>query len=255
MKHIIPVDLTSACYGKVKDVKYDMDVLPWGATEPHNYHLPYMTDSILSHKIAVESAQKAYREADAHVMVLPPVNFGSHNLGQHSLPFCIHYRYETQKAVLTDTVEALERQGIKKLLIINGHGGNSFKNMIRDLALDKPDFMIATTEWYTVEDSSKYFEAEIDDHAAETETSVMMYYFPESVNLEEAGSGEVIGKFKIESLDRKVAWTPRHWDRISADTGVGDPAKASPEKGRKFADAIVAKISRLLVEMSQSELY
>ena len=48
------IDLTVSCYGKVKDVKYDVVILPWGATEPHNLHLPYLTDCILPHDIAVD---------------------------------------------------------------------------------------------------------------------------------------------------------------------------------------------------------
>ena len=255
MSDTIATNLSETCYGKVRDTHYDMAILPWGAIEPHNLHLPYLTDSILSQKISVEAAKKAYADGGAKVMVLPAVDGGSQNQGQHTLPFCIHYRYETQKSILTDTVDALHRQGIRKLLIINGHGGNSFKNMIRDLAIDKPDFLIAATEWYTVEKASEYFETKIDDHAAETETSVMMYYYPEKVNKAEAGSGEVIGKFKIESLNQKVAWTPRHWDKTSTDTGVGDPSRATAEKGRRFADTIVAKLSRLLIEMSQNDLY
>ena len=46
------IDLTVSCYGKVKGVKYDVVILPWGATEPHNLHLPYLTDCILPHDIA-----------------------------------------------------------------------------------------------------------------------------------------------------------------------------------------------------------
>jgi len=53
------VDLSVSCYGKVKDRKYDIVILPWGATEPHNLHLPYMTDCILSHDVAVDAALMA----------------------------------------------------------------------------------------------------------------------------------------------------------------------------------------------------
>ena len=47
------IDLTVSCYGKVKDVKYDVVILPWGATEPHNLHLPYLTDCILHWNVPV----------------------------------------------------------------------------------------------------------------------------------------------------------------------------------------------------------
>lgn len=50
------VDLSISCYGEVKDGRYDIVALPWGATEPHNLHLPYMTDCILSHDVAVSAA-------------------------------------------------------------------------------------------------------------------------------------------------------------------------------------------------------
>ena len=53
------IDLTVSCYGKVKDVEYDVVILPWGATEPHNLHLPYLTDCILPHDIAVDAATLA----------------------------------------------------------------------------------------------------------------------------------------------------------------------------------------------------
>ncbi|MDE5639825.1 MAG: creatininase family protein, partial [Odoribacter sp.] len=162
-------------YGKTKGVKYDLVVLPWGATEPHNLHLPYLTDCILSEAIALDAAGQAEEKEGLKVMVLPPVAMGAQNPGQRDLLFCIHYRYETQKAILTDIVASLYHQGIRKMVIINGHGGNSFKSMIRDLAVDYPDFLIASSEWFTVEPASAYFE-EKDDHAGEMETSVMMYY-------------------------------------------------------------------------------
>ena len=50
------IDLAVSCYGKVRPLTYDMVLLPWGATEPHNLHLPYLTDCILSHDIAVDVA-------------------------------------------------------------------------------------------------------------------------------------------------------------------------------------------------------
>ena len=81
------IDLTVSCYGKVKDVKYDVVILPWGATEPHNLHLPYLTDCILPHDIAVDAAALALEHSGVRCMVMPPVPFGAHNPGQRELPF------------------------------------------------------------------------------------------------------------------------------------------------------------------------
>ncbi len=248
------IDLSITNYGTVKDLKYEIVLLPWGATEPHNYHLPYLTDSILSHAIAVDTAEAVLQNYNVRCMVMPPVNFGSQNPGQKELPFCIHTRQSTQQAILEDIVSSLYVQGIRKMLIINGHGGNNFKGMIRDLSQTYPDFLIFTTEWYTVVPAKEHFEAEIDDHAGETETSVMMYYYPELVNLSEAGSGNST-KFAIESLNKKIAWAPRNWQKISKDTGVGNPMKATAEKGKDFAEIIVDKLTKLLWEIGTKDLY
>ena len=53
-------DLSVSTYGEVRQHEYEVVILPWGATEPHNLHLPYWTDSILAHDISVAAAKKAY---------------------------------------------------------------------------------------------------------------------------------------------------------------------------------------------------
>ena len=64
------IDLIVSCYGKVKGVKYDVVILPWGATEPHNLHLPYLTDCILPHDIAVDAAALALQNSGVRCMVM-----------------------------------------------------------------------------------------------------------------------------------------------------------------------------------------
>lgn len=248
------IDLSISCYGKVKDLKYDMAILPWGATEPHNLHLPYLTDCILPHDIAVDAAALAFQHSGVRCMVMPPIPFGAQNPGQRELPFCIHTRYSTQQAILEDIVASLYAQGIRKMIILSGHGGNNFKGMIRDMAFAYPDFLIITTDWFTIIPTQGYFDALVDDHAGELETSAMMYYHPELVNILEAGSGEA-KPFVIESLNEKMAWTPRHWDKATKDSGVGDPRLASAEKGARYLKLVIEKLAKLFVEVSQNELY
>lgn len=247
-------DITTAKWGEVaKTSRYDMAILPWGATEPHNGHLPYCTDVLTSQAIAFEVAAEV-RKSGVNVMVLPGVPFGSQNPGQNDLPFCIHTSQSTQFAILRDIVRSLDHQGIRKLLIINGHGGNSFKGFIRDLAVEKPDFMIASSEWFTFIPRRDYFDAVVDDHAGEQETSVMMHYYPELVKMEYAGDGSS-RSFAIDGLNKKVAWIPRNWTKVTDSTGVGDPSKSSAEKGRAYAAAVVAEYVRLVVDLCRKELY
>lgn len=251
------IDLSVSAYGITRQLDYDVCILPWGATEPHNLHLPYLTDAILAHDVAVDAAQLAFDECGIRTMVLPPVAMGAQNPGQRDLKFCIHYRQRTQAAILTDIVASLYHQGMRRLLIVNGHGGNTFKGMIRDLAVDYPDMLILSSEWFTVLPAKEWFD-EPGDHADELETSVMMHYHPELVNLSEAGPGKA-NAFALPSLQQKVAWLPRHWTRVTADTGIGNPHLATAEKGRRFAEAVAAKYALLIKELAavttEQELY
>lgn len=243
------IDLISATWGDIQHKSYDIVLLPWGAVEPHNYHLPYLTDCYLSYHIARDCAENL-RHRNVKCMVMPPVYFGSQNPGQWNKPFCIHTKTETQKAILTDIVTSLHTQGFRKLVLINGHGGNTFKPFIRDLAMSFPDFYVVVVDWWSVVPTEGYFEEHPDDHAGEQETSVLLHYRPDLVQLDKAGDG-VVAPCKISGIDKKTGWMPRNWDEVSTDTGIGNPRKSSAEKGKKYADAVVAKISELLKELAR----
>lgn len=246
-------DLSVSCYGVARRQAYDIAILPWGATEPHNQHLPYLTDAILSHDVAVDAALIARRRYGIMAMVLPAMPLGAQNPGQRDLNFCIHYRSATQMAVLTDIVASLHHQGIRRLLIVNGHGGNTFKPMIRDLAVDYPDMLIAVGEWFKGAKATDYFAAP-GDHADELETSVMMHYHPELVRLEEAGDGHSRG-FADEALASGVVWVPRNWLRVSDDTGIGDPRPSTAEKGARFAAAVSSRYADVIKALCADDLY
>lgn len=247
-------DIYTAKWGDVKQERdWHIALLPWGATEPHNGHLPYCTDVILSRAIACETAEKL-QAFGIRAMVLPGIPLGSQNPGQTALPFCIHTTQETQKAVLRDIIDSLRRTGIRRLMIVNGHGGNSFKGMIRDFAVTHPDFLVLESEWYAFIPRKDYFDARVDDHAGEQETSVMLHYHPELVKMEYAGEG-ASKPFAVEGLNEKVAWLPRDWSRVSVDTGVGNPLAATAEKGKAYADAVVEKYVRLIRDLCTSDLY
>lgn len=247
-----PYILEQTNWKQIKNQKYDVAILPWGATEPHNYHLPYGTDSIETAKIAEVAAGIAW-EKGAKIMVLPTIPFGVQNVGQIDLPFCLHMRTSTQLIILEDILTALNAQGIKKLVIMNGHGGNDFRQLVRELQPKFPELFISLVEWFTLFNQNDYFE-EDGDHANEMETSIILYYFPELVlPLNEAGDGAA-KQFKLDSLKNKTAWAPRQWDKVSEDTGVGNPKKASAEKGKKFLDDVTAKIVEYFIELAACDI-
>lgn len=247
-------DITYAKWGEVGATdSYHLAILPWGSTEPHNRHLPYCTDVLTTQAIAFEALEKASLRG-VKAMVLPAIPLGSQNPGQVELPFCLHASQATQESILRDIVFSLDRQGIRKLLIMSGHGGNIFKGMIRDLMIANPGFTICHNEWFNIVKRDGFFEEEEDDHAGELETSVMLHYYPDEVRMDLAGKGES-RSFAIQGLNEKVAWAPRDWARTTSDTGVGNPGKATADKGRRYMEAVIPRIVAFIVDFAFKDLY
>lgn len=245
-----PYILAESSWSDIQSQKVDLVILPWGATEAHNYHLPYATDNYQVNRIAAESARKAW-EREASVLVLPCIPFGV-NTGQTDIRLDINMHPGTQKAVLGDIVEVLNRQRIHKLLVLNGHGGNDFKTMLRELGVKYPDMFLASCNWFQALDKSNYFENS-GDHADEMETSLMMYLAGNLVRpLDSAGSGKD-KKFKVNALNEPWAWSERKWSQVTEDTGVGDPSKSSEEKGEKFFNDLTDKLADFYIELSEAD--
>jgi creatinine amidohydrolase len=241
-----PWVIAETTWKTVKATQYDAAVLPWGATEAHNYHLPYATDNIQSDSVAAEAARLAW-DAGARVAVLPCVPFGV-NTGQIDIPLCLNLNPSTQALLLADIVHSLEVQGFTKLVIVNGHGGNDFKQMIRELQ-PKTSVFLSTVNWYKIVDPSSYFD-DLGDHAGELETSVMMYIAaPLVAPLGEAGDGAE-KKSHLAAVREGWAWAPRQWTKVTADTGIGDPKAASAEKGERYFAVVTVKLASYFVELA-----
>jgi creatinine amidohydrolase len=245
-----PYILAESSWKTIKESSFELAILPWGATEAHNFHLPYGTDIIEAESVAAESARLAW-EKGAKVIVLPCIPFGV-NTGQADIKLDMNMNPSTQLAVLGDVVEVLDRHDVRKLVILNSHGGNDFKSMIRELGLKFPRMFLCQCNWYQSVDQKEYFENR-DDHAGEMETSVILHLAPSLVRpLTEAGDGTA-KKFRFEAIREGWAWAERKWSQVTKDTGVGDPRKASAEKGERYFKAVSQKVAQFLVELAKTE--
>lgn len=244
-----PYILAETTWQAVKETAFDVVILPWGATEAHNYHLPYGTDNYQADYVAAEAARLAW-EQGAKVVVLPAIPFGV-NTGQLDITLNINLNPSTQLAILRDVVQVLARQGIPKLVVLNGHGGNDFKQMLRELQAEFPGVFLSTATLFRIVDRGRFFEAP-GDHADEMETSMMLHLAPDLVRpLAEAGDG-ASRRFRIRAL-REWAWAQREWSQVSADTGVGNPAAATAAKGAAFLSAVTQELSHFLVELAAAD--
>jgi len=246
-----PYILAESTWKQVREQEVDLVVLPWGATEAHNLHLPYATDVMQSDHLAAEAARLAHEEG-AKVMVLPTIPFGV-NTGQTDIYLDINLNPSTMTAIVGDVLDTLDRQGIRKFLIFNSHGGNDFKPVLRELGLQYPDMFLAFTNWFSAVDKSKYFDNE-GDHADEMETSLMLHIRPDLVRpLSEAGPGTE-HKIKIKSIREGRAWTERKWSEVTEDTGIGDPRQATVEKGEAYFKEVTRSMADLFVEIANADL-
>jgi len=246
-----PYILAETNWKAVNETKFELAVLPWGATEAHNYHLPYGTDNIESDYLAAESARLAW-DKGAKVIVLPTMPFGV-NTGQSDIYFDINLNPSTQFAILGDIIEVLNRQGIYKLMIFNSHGGNNWKSMVRELGLKYPNMFICVSNWYQSLDKKIYFN-EPGDHADEMETSLMLYLKPELVlPKKDWGTGKE-KKNKIKAFSESWVWAERKWSQISEDTGVGNPKAATKKKGEHFFKDVTEKMAHLFYEIGKADI-
>jgi creatinine amidohydrolase len=242
-----PFVLHEANYPQLKEHRPNVAVLPWGATEAHNRHLPHGTDVIEATEIAERSAELA-QAAGARIIVLPTIPFGN-NEQQLDQVATISFRTATAAAILTDVARSLSMQGIDRLVVLNAHGGNDFKPLIRDVQKQSGMLIVLINFYQLAPDVQATIFEEPGDHAGEMETSLILHLRPQWVAMEQAGRGARV-PFAIEGLTQSGVWTPRPWSATHPDTGAGNPIAASAQKGAQYLQRISLEISRVLKSIS-----
>ena len=250
--------LSEVNYGIVKDNPYSVAVLPMGATEPHNYHLPYGTDTFESEAIASRACEAAF-EKGARVVMLPAIPYGTET-NQQKCPLSINLNPSTLATIIRDIVDSLGNHGIRKLLILNSHGGNEFKPVLRELH-GKTPVHIFLCDWFrgvSADVQPEIFD-DAGDHAGEMETALALAYFSEFVDVDpETGKIRAAdGSFKqtrFKAVNEGWVSLTRPWHLLTESTGVGNPHPATAEKGRQLMSVLVDRISGFLIELAAADV-
>lgn len=188
-------------------------------------------------------------EKGAKVIVLPTVPFGV-NTGQVDITLDLNINPSTQLAILRDLIAVLHRENIRKLLLLNTHGGNNFKPILRELGLEFPEMFLVSCFCFGAVDKDDFFDEE-GDHADEMETSLLLYLQPDLVlPLDEAGEGKERQPV-IRGIREGWAWSERQWSMVTDDTGIGNPKAATREKGERYFKAVIEKVAELMVELAE----
>jgi creatinine amidohydrolase len=236
---------------QVKAAKYEVAVLPMGATEAHNWHLPYGTDSYQNDAICAEAGRIAW-EAGAKVGMLPNIPFGVQT-GQLDIPFCINMNPGTQTLLINDVIASLAGVGVPKLVVFNGHGGNDFKQILRELQAKWPQVFLSEVFWPRLHDGAGIIDHP-GDHADERETSLMLHLHGGLVLPKpEWGPGRTRAS-KLKAIREKRAWAQREWTKATVDTGSGDPKLSTAEKGRAYFDVLSNRFAEYLIELAAADI-
>jgi creatinine amidohydrolase len=251
-----PWKLAETNYGTVKTLHYEVAVLPLGATEPHNLHLPYGMD-IFEGSLVGEKICEAAWDRGAKVVLLPAMPYGTQT-NQVRFPLAMNVNPSTLAAVITDLVESLVQHKIFKILLLNSHGGNDLKFVLRELYGRTPA-QIFLCNWYQIfSDVYGQIFQERDDHAGEMETSLALAYCPELVARNPDGTLTAdegrAALTRFEAVNRGWVSITRPWHLLTTNAGSGNPHAATAEKGRRLMDVLVERLSSFLVELSAAPL-
>ncbi|MEM7558916.1 MAG: creatininase family protein [Planctomycetota bacterium] len=247
--------LEEVTLGDVREMDCQVAVLPMGATEPHNLHLPYGTDSLQAWHLADGSCQKA-NELGGRVLQLPVIPYGTET-NLREFPLALNLQPSTLSLVLQDLVDSLEQSGIRKLLILNSHGGNDFKPFLREM-YGQTDVQIFLCNWYQmIQDLVAEICEHDEDHAGEMETSLIMKLRPELVKLEGdklAADEGARRPLRFEALKNGWVGLSRPWHLLTTNSGSVNPHSATAEKGEHIYQEVVARVGTFLAELSQAEI-
>ncbi|MBD3178745.1 MAG: creatininase family protein [Candidatus Latescibacteria bacterium] len=237
--------------------KVDIAILPVGSVEQHGPHLPLDSDAFDARYLAERIAEAC---SDPRPLVLPLIPYG------------VSYEHEEFSGTVTisnDTLAALVYEigmsvagnGINKLVIINGHGGNipALNYAAQKITRDSRIFVCVDTGETSDVDIENMIETPNDIHAGEIETSTSLAVRPELVKMEKAVKS--VPGFSSRYLEftskRGVTWY-MYTKKISESGVIGDPTRASAEKGERIWQVMIAHLVALVEDlkgMSPDEIY
>jgi creatinine amidohydrolase len=255
-KNFILAELTADQISKIKK-NVEIVLLPIGAVEQHGPHLPISTDSIIAYETAKEVARRINSEFS--VLVAPLIPIGK-SIEHMSLGGTITFETETLTRVVKDVCKSLVKDGFHRIVIVNGHGGNTLllQDIIRDIRYETGAFL-AVIDLFTglLTDALDPKLKPLDIfHACYLETSLLMYLHPElvrsdKIRFEKPDQFTAEAGYKHLKLDSKTvnfSWLTRD---ISRKGVVGDPTKASEKDGRRLFTLMVERICEVLREVKK----
>ncbi|MCK6473776.1 MAG: creatininase family protein [Planctomycetes bacterium] len=235
---------------EVRAFKPEVAVLPLGSTEPHGPHLPYGTDTWQVTRLARLGVQRA-NERGARAILYPALPI-TNNANVRAFPFACRMGVRTLIQVIIDIAKQAWEDGVRKLVLVNGHGGNpgAIFGALREISgMDDMPFVCEAGHL-----KPEGFVSPIEhpsDHAGESETSRMMWIRPDLVRTSKLRNNP-ISELRIPAL--AMANFVRPWHLYIPQSAGGETRKASPKKGKIVIEAEAGALAELLVQLTHAKL-
>jgi len=234
---------------------FDPEVVVLGvaSTEPHGPIIPYGSDFFQCDAICRKAVTRA-NEGGARALMYPTLAIGN-NVNFKKFPFACRIGVRTLMRVLLDIIQALEEDGIRKIVLVNGHGGNTdaMRATLREHFDRTPEERRAFVCIGGGMPSKEALEAiqHPSNHGGESETSRNLYLHPDLVRTEKLQKLP-FGKPFVKSLaEDKVLWV-RPWHLHVPKGGGGETRTASTEKGKALIESGAEGLADFLVELSKA---
>lgn len=240
-----PLEIQHLSAADFRQSPFEKVILPLGSLESHGGHLPFGTDALTAHLVALDIAARLPKTA-----VLPPLNYG---VSEHykDFPFTISVGFETEISFLRDIFESIHREGIRKIFIMNGHDGNiaPIEVASRSAKVAHPELKIVSLDawWMMVGDllPADFFQVWKGlGHGGEGESSICLELFPELCDMSRAAG---VVPHLPKYVD--VKWK---FNELTNTGATGDPTKGTREKGRKMREALVDEVVKILSDLDRT---
>lgn len=233
----------------VRAFKPQVAVLPLGSTEPHGPHLPYGTDTFQVSDVC-RNGVIAANGRGARALLYPTLPI-TNNANFRKFPFACRIGVRTLMSVIVDIVTQCKDDGVMKVVIVNGHGGNTgaIPAALREIAgMDGMPF-VCWADHLTGPDFADPIEHP-SDHAGESETSRVLHLRPELVRKQKLAKNP-FGKVKLPEL--RHATFIRPWHLYLPVSAGGETRTSSAEKGRLVHAEMAKNLASLLVALSKAK--
>lgn len=227
-------------------------VLPAGSTEQHGPHLPCAVDTVICSGVVGHALARLPDSVAAYA--LPPITYGKSEEHLH-FPGTVTLSGETLLATINEVGESVYRSGFRKLLFVNGHGGQPqvLEIAARELRLRHGDFIVIPQHtWRLPHVAGRYMaekEKKLAMHAGHAETAIMLALAPDTVHMERAVTNyppEFPSKLLSPDGRPACAWTARDFGPSGV---IGDPLPATREQGEAILDSLAASWAQAIAEL------